>query len=64
MCTLIISATKQRLDWLTAFRFYDYQPDPAEKGRFQNEIDECKKLLMDRDRTKVGEKREVKHLTP
>ncbi|CAG9942616.1 unnamed protein product [Clonostachys rosea f. rosea IK726] len=31
-------------------------PDPAEKGRFQNEIDECKKLLMDRDRTKVGEK--------
>ncbi|CAG9996101.1 unnamed protein product [Clonostachys byssicola] len=31
-------------------------PDPAEKGRFQNEIDECKKLLRDRDRTKVGEK--------
>ncbi|CAH0024401.1 unnamed protein product [Clonostachys rhizophaga] len=32
------------------------RPDPAEKGRFQNEIDECKKLLRDHDRTKFGEK--------
>ncbi|CAH0051053.1 unnamed protein product [Clonostachys solani] len=34
----------------------DGAPDPSEKGRFQLEIQECKKLLGNRDRTLVGDK--------